>query len=54
LGLGIEFDQHFQQAIAAVTTEAAQAVAERYFIEPYVSVVGSEAAIEQLTASIAP
>jgi predicted Zn-dependent peptidase len=48
LGLGIEFDLEFQAAIAAVTTEAAQTAAQRYFGEPYVSLVGPEMAIEQL------
>ncbi len=44
LGLGIDFDQQFQQKVAAVTSEMAQAAADRYFIEPYVSLVGSEMA----------
>jgi predicted Zn-dependent peptidase len=53
LGLGIEFDQQFQQAIGAVTSEAAQAVADRCFVEPYVSLVGPEAAVEQLAPPLA-
>ncbi|MBD2092351.1 insulinase family protein [Microcoleus sp. FACHB-1515] len=48
LGLGIEFDLAFQEAIAAVTVETAQAAAQRYFGEPYISLVGPEMAIEQL------
>ncbi|MBE9126993.1 insulinase family protein, partial [Coleofasciculus sp. LEGE 07081] len=40
LGLGIEFDNQFQQDVAAVTPDMAQAVANRYFSEPYVSLVG--------------
>jgi predicted Zn-dependent peptidase len=51
LGLGIEFDLEFQEAIAAVTAEAAQSVAQRYFGEPYVSLVGPEMAIEQLAVA---
>ncbi len=40
IGLGIEFDDKFTDAVAAVTLEEAQAVACRYFSEPYLSVVG--------------
>ncbi|MGB3513653.1 MAG: pitrilysin family protein [Microcoleaceae cyanobacterium] len=40
LGLGIEFDSQFQENIAMVTTTEAQQVACKYFIEPYVSIVG--------------
>jgi len=46
LGLGITFDEQFQQQVANVTPDIAQAVANRYFIEPYVSLVGSEKAAE--------
>jgi len=53
LGLGIEFDQQFQQEIAAVTAETMQRVANRYLTEPYVSLVGPESAIEQLAAPLA-
>lgn len=45
LGLGIDFDQTFQQAIAAVSAETAQTVAERYFTSPYFSLVGPADAI---------
>ncbi len=45
LGLGIEFDTRFQQDTASVTPEMAQAAAIRYFIEPYVSLVGPAEAI---------
>jgi len=48
LGLGIEFDTRFQQDVASVTPEMAQAVAKRYFIEPYVSLVGPAEAINTL------
>ncbi len=50
LGLGIEFDTQFQQDAIAVTTEKVQAAAIRYFIEPYVSLVGPAAAIDGLVA----
>jgi zinc protease len=46
LGLGIDYDTQFQEAIAAVTIEAAQEAAERCFIEPYISLVGPEAAVQ--------
>ncbi|MBI4780507.1 MAG: insulinase family protein [Oscillatoriophycideae cyanobacterium NC_groundwater_1537_Pr4_S-0.65um_50_18] len=52
LGLGIAFDEQFQQQVADVTVETAQAVAERYFVEPYVSLVGSEKAVELAAAAI--
>ncbi|PPS42389.1 pitrilysin family protein [Chroococcidiopsis sp. TS-821] len=45
LGLGIEFDMRFQQQIAAVTAKQLQQAACRYFLEPYVSIVGPEDAI---------
>ncbi len=50
LGLGIEFDTQFQQDVTSVTPEMAQAVAQRYFIEPYVSLVGPAEAIQGLVA----
>ncbi|MBO1349079.1 MAG: insulinase family protein [Hormoscilla sp. GUM202] len=40
MGLGVEFDVQFQEDIASVTSEAAQAVANRYFTAPYISLVG--------------
>lgn len=45
LGLGIEFDRRFQIEIEAVTPEMTQQVANRYFIEPYISLVGPERGI---------
>jgi predicted Zn-dependent peptidase len=48
LGLGIEFDEKFQASIAAVTVEEAQLAACRYFIEPYISLVGPGAIVNQL------
>ncbi|MDJ0556645.1 MAG: pitrilysin family protein [Microcoleaceae cyanobacterium MO_207.B10] len=40
LDLGIEFDSLFQENIAMVTTAEVQEVACKYFIEPYISIVG--------------
>jgi zinc protease len=48
LELGIKFDEQFQAEIAAVTTAQAQEAAKKYFIEPYISLVGPEAAIQEL------
>jgi len=48
LGLGIEFDLKFQQQIAQVTPEMAQAAAQRFFAEPYISLVGPTEAINQI------
>lgn len=48
LGAGIDFDQRFQVAFSEVTVEQVQQVANRYFIEPYISLVGPEAAIAQI------
>lgn len=47
LGLGIEFDTQFQEAIAAVTVESAQAAARHYFTTPCISLVGPAEAIEK-------
>jgi predicted Zn-dependent peptidase len=52
LGLGIEFDQIFQQAIANVTAEAAQAAACRYLMEPYLSFVGPSSAVDALSSLV--
>lgn len=46
LGMGIEFDSQFQAAVAQVTPEKAQKVAQSYFQSPYVSLVGPATAIE--------
>ncbi|MDZ8027470.1 MAG: pitrilysin family protein [Nostoc sp. DcaGUA01] len=45
LGLGIDFDIKFQELIAAVNAQDAIAAACKYLKEPYVSLVGQEAAI---------
>lgn len=51
LKLGIEFDQQFQEEIAAVSAEATQRVAQRYLTTPYVSLVGPASAISSLELS---
>ena len=45
IGLGTGFDAAFPAAIEAVTAESARETARRYFRDPYVAVVGPEAAI---------
>lgn len=50
LGLGIAFDTEFQQEVAGVTAAVAQEVACRYLLEPYVSLVGPEEAINSPVA----
>jgi predicted Zn-dependent peptidase len=52
LELGLEFDALFQEAIVAVTAEDAQQAAERYFIDPYISLVGPEAAIDRALQAV--
>ncbi|MBF2065786.1 MAG: insulinase family protein [Calothrix sp. C42_A2020_038] len=46
LGLGIHFDQDFQDLITAVTTSSAMAAACNYLREPYISLVGQQEAID--------
>lgn len=53
LGLGVDFDSQFQLDIANVTPQMTQAAANRYFIEPYVSLVGPSVAINELKTAIA-
>ncbi len=43
LGLGVEFDQIFQETIQAVTVEQVQAVAERFLHDPFTVVFGPDA-----------
>lgn len=47
LGLGIEFDRGFVDAITAVTPEIARECARQYLTEPYISLVGPESAVNQ-------
>ncbi|MGD1900817.1 MAG: M16 family metallopeptidase [Geitlerinemataceae cyanobacterium] len=54
IGLGTDFDERFPEAIEAVTVEAAQETARKYFSgTPYISVVGPEAAIEPVLGAAA-
>ncbi|MEG3878083.1 pitrilysin family protein [Microcoleus sp. herbarium7] len=50
LGLGVKFDEQFQAEIARVTASQAQEAAKKYFGEPYISLVGPEAAVAELGA----
>ncbi|MDB9371845.1 M16 family metallopeptidase [Nodularia sphaerocarpa] len=45
LGLGLDFDQQFQELIASVSVKDAIAAACKYLQSPYVSLVGQETAI---------
>jgi zinc protease len=45
LGLGIDFDQEFQELIACVSVKDAIAAANQYLREPYLSLVGQQEAI---------
>ncbi|MEM9770714.1 MAG: pitrilysin family protein [Cyanobacteria bacterium P01_D01_bin.73] len=51
LGLGIGFDQDFQQLIAEVTIDDVQRVAQTYLAAPYVSLVGPAEAIQPVMAN---
>jgi zinc protease len=48
LGLGIEFDERFQSAIAAVTIADIQSAAQRCFVEQSISILGPAAVVEPL------
>lgn len=50
LGLGIAFDTQFQKAVVGVTAAELQQAAAQYFLEPYVSLVGPESAINSMVA----
>lgn len=52
IGLGIEFDTKFQQQVTEVTTEDTLRAANRYFTNPYISIVGPETVLSNLV--IAP
>ena len=51
LGLGVEFDQHFQEMTTAVTAEDTKAIAQEFFHTPYISLLGPEEAIKPLANS---
>ncbi len=48
MGLGLDFDQHFVEAIAAVTLADIQNAAQKYFAIPAISIVGSAEALQQI------
>ena len=50
VGLGIGFDTQFQERVSAVTIEETQAVADRYLVEPYISLVGPAAFVKEYIA----
>jgi predicted Zn-dependent peptidase len=47
LGLGIEYDTEFQEAVSQVTTEMVLKVANDYLTTPYISLVGPAAAVNE-------
>lgn len=46
LGLGIKFDSQFQEEIESITPEMVQQSARKYLMNPYLSLVGPQSAIE--------
>ena len=48
MGLGLEFDRQFVEAISAVTEADVQNAAQKYFGTPAISVVGSAEALKQV------
>ncbi|NUN65937.1 insulinase family protein [Pseudanabaena biceps] len=48
MGLGLDFDRLFVESISAVTTDDVLSVAQKYFVEPAISVVGSAEALQQV------
>jgi zinc protease len=48
LGLGLSYDRRLQEDVRNVTVEAIQAVADRTFKQPYLSILGPEAVLETL------
>lgn len=52
MGLGIAFDTQFQKAVADLTAPELQQAACQYFLEPYVSLVGPESAVNSLVTPV--
>ncbi len=46
LGLGIAYDQQFQEAVAAVTAEEIQQAVRQHLTQPYISLVGPKVAMD--------
>ncbi len=51
LGLGVEYDQEFQDRVAAVTVLDAEAVAQEFLHTPYISLLGPEEAVGPVAAA---
>ncbi|WP_026072839.1 M16 family metallopeptidase [Nodosilinea nodulosa] len=51
LGLGVEYDQQFQDMVAAVTVLDAEAVAQEFFHSPYISLLGPEDFVAPVAAA---
>lgn len=51
LGLGVEYDQQFQDMVAAVTVLDAEAVAQEFFHSPYISLLGPEECVGAVAAA---
>lgn len=52
LGLGVDFDVEFQDQITASTPEQVLKVADQYFTQPYISLVGPSSAVEEVASSL--
>ena len=48
MGLGVDFDRKFQEAIAEVSIADAIAFAYKYLRKPYVSLVGQQTTVENV------
>lgn len=48
MGLGLEFDHRFVEAIKGVTIADVQSAAQKYFVTPAISIVGSGDALKQV------
>jgi predicted Zn-dependent peptidase len=48
MGLGLEFDRKFVEEIEGVTIADVQSAAQKYFVTPAISIVGSADALKQV------
>ena len=51
LGLGVEYDQEFQDMVAAVTVGDTEAAAQEFFHTPYISLLGPEKFVAPVAAT---
>ena len=51
LGLGVEYDQEFQDIVAAVTVGDTEAAAQEFFHTPYISLLGPEKFVAPVAAT---